>query len=90
VKCGDVKCNEVVENLKGINAKGSEVKFIGNEVSLSVVQWCKSAGEQCVLCTVIFVLCIVLSVDVLFCVFCVLYCIVYCSTTATGYIPTCS
>ena len=40
-------------------------------------------------------LCIVLSVYVLFCVCCVLYynvlyCIVYCITTATGYIPTCS
>jgi hypothetical protein len=45
LKCGDVKCNEVVENLKGIKTK--------REVSLSVVQWSKSAGEQCVLCTVI-------------------------------------
>jgi hypothetical protein len=41
---------------------------------------------------VIFVLCIVLSVYLLFFVFCVLYSIVclYCSTTATEYIPTCS
>jgi hypothetical protein len=48
-----VKCNEVVENLKGIKTKREVKWFIGNEVSLSVVQCSKSADEQCVLCTVI-------------------------------------
>jgi hypothetical protein len=25
-KCGDVKCNEVIENLKGVKPKGRKVK----------------------------------------------------------------
>jgi hypothetical protein len=58
MNCGDVKCNEVTENLKGVKPNGrkvklNRVKFIGNEVSISVVQRSKSLGKQYVLCTVI-------------------------------------
>ena len=54
VKCGDVKCNEVVEHLKGVKPNGrkviwNRVKLNGNEVSISAVKWSKGLGEQGVL-----------------------------------------